>query len=112
MSKKETFQVPRDSADVTVTLNRREVRLTNLRKPFWPERHITKGDLIHAREWYARGFTQAMKTPDDTLVFVTPEEEKQMFAEAAQPADPTTRRDPEEVAKELLKDVLGARKLE
>src|SRR6478672_3342975 len=50
MSKKETFQVPRDSADVTVTLNGREVRLTNLRKPFWPERHITKGDLV---QYYA-----------------------------------------------------------
>jgi DNA polymerase-3 subunit gamma/tau len=47
-----------------------------------------------------------------TPAAATPEEEKQMFAEAAQPADPTTRRDPEEVAKELLKDVLGARKLE
>jgi DNA polymerase-3 subunit gamma/tau len=47
-----------------------------------------------------------------TPAAATPEEEKQMFAEAAQPADPTTRRDPEEVAKELLKDVLGAGKLE
>jgi len=35
-----------------------------------------------------------------------------MFAEAAEPADPTARRDPEDVAKELLKDVLGARRLE
>jgi hypothetical protein len=31
---------------------------------------VTKGDLQHAREWYAQGYTQAMKTPDDTLVFV------------------------------------------
>ena len=37
---------------------------------------MTKGDLQHAREWYGAGFTNAMKTPDDTLVFVTPEEEK------------------------------------
>ena len=37
---------------------------------------MTKGDLQHAREWYAAGFTDAMKTPDDTLVFVTPEEKK------------------------------------
>jgi NAD(P)H-dependent flavin oxidoreductase YrpB (nitropropane dioxygenase family) len=42
------------------------------KKNYW----VTKGDLQHAREWYAQGFTQAMKTPDDTLVFVTPEEEK------------------------------------
>ena len=35
---------------------------------------VTKGDLQHAREWHAAGFTEAMKTPDDTLVFVTPEE--------------------------------------
>ena len=36
------------------------------KKNYW----VTKGDLNHAREWYARGFTNAMKTPDDTLVFV------------------------------------------
>jgi hypothetical protein len=35
---------------------------------------VTKGDLQHAREWYAAGFTEALKTPDETLVFVTPEE--------------------------------------
>jgi nitronate monooxygenase len=40
------------------------------KKNYW----VTKGDLIHAREWYA-GLHQAMKTPDDTLIFVTPEEE-------------------------------------
>ena len=42
------------------------------KKNYW----VTKGDLQHAREWYGAGYTQAMKTPDDTLVFVTPEEEK------------------------------------
>ena len=42
------------------------------KKNYW----VTKGDLQHAREWFAQGFTQAMKTPDDTLVFVTPDEEK------------------------------------
>ncbi|MGE5721609.1 MAG: NAD(P)H-dependent flavin oxidoreductase [Sphingomonadales bacterium] len=35
---------------------------------------VTRGDLLHAREWYAQGFTEALKTPDETLVFVTPEE--------------------------------------
>jgi NAD(P)H-dependent flavin oxidoreductase YrpB (nitropropane dioxygenase family) len=42
------------------------------KKNYW----VTKGDLQHAREWFGRGFTNAMKTPDDTLVFVTPEDEK------------------------------------
>ena len=40
------------------------------KKNFW----VTKGDLLHAREWYAQGFTEALKTPDETLVFTTPEE--------------------------------------
>lgn len=40
------------------------------KKNYW----VTKGDLNHAREWYAQGFTEALKTPDETLVFVTPEE--------------------------------------
>ena len=35
---------------------------------------MTKGDLLRAREWYAQGYTDALKTPDNTLVFVTPEE--------------------------------------
>ena len=42
--------IPTDTNDVTLTVDRREVRLTNLRKPFWPERGITKGDLI---QYYA-----------------------------------------------------------
>ena len=37
---------------------------------------VTRGDLLHAREWFAQGFTEALKTPDETLVFVTPEEKK------------------------------------
>ncbi|HEX8400267.1 MAG TPA: nitronate monooxygenase [Allosphingosinicella sp.] len=35
---------------------------------------VTRGDLLHAREWFAQGYAEALKTPDDTLVFVTPEE--------------------------------------
>jgi len=35
---------------------------------------VTRGDLLHAREWYAQGFTDALKTPDETLVFVNPSE--------------------------------------
>ena len=40
------------------------------RKNYW----VTRGDLLHAREWYAQGYTDALKTPDETLVFTTPEE--------------------------------------
>ncbi|MFM9851247.1 MAG: NAD(P)H-dependent flavin oxidoreductase [Sphingomonadaceae bacterium] len=36
-------------------------------KNFW----VTKGDLLRAREWYGLGYTSALKTPDNTLVFVT-----------------------------------------
>lgn len=39
------------------------------KKHYW----VSKGDLQRAREWYAAGFTEALKTPDETLVFVTPE---------------------------------------
>src|SRR5687768_5097190 len=42
----------------------------NGRKNYW----VTKGDLQHAREWYGAGYTEAVKTPDETLIFVTPEE--------------------------------------
>ncbi len=34
-----------------------------------------------------------------------------MFAEAATPVDPSTRREPEDVAIELLQDILGAKKI-
>ena len=43
-------QIPRDGSDVVVTVGGREVRLTNLRKPFWPDLGVTKGDLI---QYYA-----------------------------------------------------------
>ena len=42
--------IPTDGKDVQLTVKGREVRLTNLRKPFWPERGITKGALI---QYYA-----------------------------------------------------------
>ena len=35
---------------------------------------VTLNDLAHAREWAGRGYTEALKTPDNTLVFVTPED--------------------------------------
>jgi bifunctional non-homologous end joining protein LigD len=42
--------LPRDTDTVQVKLGPRSVHLTNLRKPFWPEIGITKGDLI---QYYA-----------------------------------------------------------
>lgn len=38
--------IPRDRSEVVLTFNGRKVKLTNLRKPFWPELGITKGDLL------------------------------------------------------------------
>ena len=38
--------IPRDVDDLEVAVGERRVRLTNLRKPFWPALGITKGDLI------------------------------------------------------------------
>ncbi|MFZ2980937.1 MAG: nitronate monooxygenase [Sphingobium sp.] len=39
-------------------------------KNFW----VTRNDLMRAREWFGAGFTSALKTPDNTLVFVTDED--------------------------------------
>ena len=41
-------------------------------KNFW----VTRGDLMRAREWFGLGYTIALKTPDNTLVFETPDETK------------------------------------
>lgn len=35
-------------------------------KNFW----VTPADRDHARDWVAQGFTDALRTPDDTMVFV------------------------------------------
>ncbi|WP_420753831.1 DNA polymerase III subunit gamma and tau [Rhodococcus sp. O3] len=48
--------------------------------------------------------------PDPSAV--TEADVEEMFAEAATPGDPSTRRDPEDVALELLKDILGAKRIE
>ncbi len=44
------FEIPNDVENATLVVKGREVRLTNLRKPFWPERGIAKGDLL---QYYA-----------------------------------------------------------
>ena len=46
MAKTAIVRIPTDLDNVTMTVSRREVRLTNLRKPFWPALGITKGALI------------------------------------------------------------------
>jgi bifunctional non-homologous end joining protein LigD len=47
---KSRLVIPIDIDNATLSVDGREVRLTNLRKPFWPERGITKGGLI---QYYA-----------------------------------------------------------
>jgi len=39
-------------------------------KNFW----VASADRDRARAWFGAGFTEALRTPDDTLVFVTPAE--------------------------------------
>ena len=39
-------------------------------KNYW----VAPRDLLHARTWEAEGYTTVLKTPDNTLIFVTPEE--------------------------------------
>ena len=41
-----TIDLPRDADALAVTIGGKALRLTNLRKPFWPELGITKGDLL------------------------------------------------------------------
>jgi bifunctional non-homologous end joining protein LigD len=38
--------LPRDQNEIDVTVGRKSVHLTNLQKPFWPELHISKRDLL------------------------------------------------------------------
>jgi len=48
-------------------------------KNFW----VTRGDLLRAREWFGHGFTDALKTPDNTLVFVSPGEKGEIRKDQA-----------------------------
>ena len=45
-----SFRIPRDTDDVVVLAEGREVRLTNVNKVFWAEEGYTKGDLL---QYYA-----------------------------------------------------------
>jgi hypothetical protein len=35
--------------------------------------YLTHGDRVRAEQWVAEGFTEALRTPDTTLIFVTPD---------------------------------------
>ncbi len=41
--------------------------------------YLTTGDMVHAQGWMTAGFTRALRTPDNTLVFVTPERAQQIL---------------------------------
>jgi bifunctional non-homologous end joining protein LigD len=45
-----SLTIPDDQDQVVLTVDRKEVRLTNLRKIFWPDLGLTKGDLL---QYYA-----------------------------------------------------------
>jgi bifunctional non-homologous end joining protein LigD len=45
-----TLMIPSGEDNVVLTVDRKDVRLTNLRKMFWPELGLTKGDLL---QYYA-----------------------------------------------------------
>ena len=45
LSSKRTMEIPSDAINAEVTVGGRIVSLTNLQKPFWPERGITKGGV-------------------------------------------------------------------
>ncbi len=43
--------------------------------------YLTQVDLQRARGWEAAGFTEALRTPDGTLVFVTPDQAARILAD-------------------------------
>jgi NAD(P)H-dependent flavin oxidoreductase YrpB (nitropropane dioxygenase family) len=45
--------------------------------------YVTKDDLNRAREWHGAGFDTALKTPDDTLIFVGADEAKMIRKDQA-----------------------------
>ncbi|MFZ5609393.1 MAG: NAD(P)H-dependent flavin oxidoreductase [Pseudomonadota bacterium] len=45
--------------------------------------YVTRRDAARARAWVSEGFSEALKTPDQTLVFVTPDQAKQIRKDQA-----------------------------
>src|SRR4051794_17808247 len=47
---KRTLEIPRDREEVVLDVTGRRVKLTNLKKIFWPDQGFTKGDVL---QYYA-----------------------------------------------------------
>jgi nitronate monooxygenase len=45
--------------------------------------YLTHPDLEHVRAWESLGFTEALRTPDTTLVFVTPDKAREIIEDQA-----------------------------
>ncbi len=45
--------------------------------------YLTVADRAHALAWTAQGFTEALRTPDSTLIFVTPEMAREILKDQA-----------------------------
>jgi nitronate monooxygenase len=45
--------------------------------------YLTRSDLEQVRDWEAAGYTEALRTPDSTLIFVTPEKAKEILRDQA-----------------------------
>jgi NAD(P)H-dependent flavin oxidoreductase YrpB (nitropropane dioxygenase family) len=43
--------------------------------------YLTPSDREHAIAWKAQGFTEALRTPDSTLIFVTPDKAREIVAD-------------------------------
>jgi nitronate monooxygenase len=43
--------------------------------------YLTQPDLGHVRGWESQGFTEALRTPDSTLIFVTPEKSREILTD-------------------------------
>ncbi|MFN8929436.1 MAG: NAD(P)H-dependent flavin oxidoreductase [Alphaproteobacteria bacterium] len=52
--------------------------------PFGPRKrpmYVTPEDMEQANRWVAQGFSEPLKTPDDTLMFVTPQQANQILVD-------------------------------
>lgn len=45
--------------------------------------HVRANDIERVNQWMAQGFTQAMKTPDNTLIYVAPDQARQIKRDQA-----------------------------
>jgi nitronate monooxygenase len=45
--------------------------------------YLTPADLERVREWEAAGYTEALRTPDSTLIFVSPEKAREILRDQA-----------------------------